>query len=78
MHAANTVVYVEVIPDCDLCQHKTPAYADARIPNASRAWGFLCFVHFMMYGCKLGLGQGQILIVGESPTTERTDEDVHV
>ncbi len=59
------------IPDCDICKANgrslsvtvsVPAYADARIPSMG-SWAYLCRKHFGIYGCKLGTGQGQELVL---------------
>ena len=50
---------LECLPDCDMC--KKPAAYDARIPNV--CWAYVCEDHFKKYGCKLGVGSGQALIV---------------
>jgi hypothetical protein len=39
-----------------------PAYADARIPAAG-SWGYVCKEHFDSYGCQLGTGKGQRLVL---------------
>jgi hypothetical protein len=59
----STDVEVTQLPTCDLCRgNGTPAWADARLP-AIGSWAYLCFVHFKMHGCQLGLGKGQRLII---------------
>lgn len=57
---------VAALPNCDVCrmgQKATVAYADAAVP-ATGSWGYLCREHFDLYGCQLGTGRGQELIVG--------------
>ena len=57
-----TRVIVSTIPPCDLNPDHGPAYADAKIPPAG-PWGNLCRACFHAYGCELGTGAGQILIL---------------
>ena len=56
-------VNVTALPPCDVC-HK-PATYDARIPG--QGWANLCEDHFKAYGCKLGTGNGQKLVVPMGP-----------
>lgn len=58
---------VSELPDCGLCLYegkKEPAEYDAKIPGSG--WNYLCQKHFDHFGCKLGLGMGQKLVL-ESP-----------
>jgi hypothetical protein len=52
-------VKVFEIPPCDVCGK--PAYADAKSPNGP--WGYVCGVHFRQFGCSLGTGKGQKLVL---------------
>ena len=52
-------VKVFEIPPCDVCSK--PAYADAKVPGGP--WGYVCGVHFRQFGCSLGLGKGQKLVL---------------
>lgn len=63
-------VTVAEIPDCDVCKAQwqgrknapiQPAYADAKLNIGP--WANVCKKHFAAYGCSLGLGRGQELIV---------------
>lgn len=55
--------FVATIPPCDL-EHDvdTPAYADALLGFVG-SWAYVCRRHFDAYGCKLGLGLGQVLVL---------------
>lgn len=59
----HTTTVVATIPECDLFRDHGPAYADAKIPGMG--WGYVCKDCFDHYGCSLGLGQGQQLLVRE-------------
>jgi hypothetical protein len=69
MQKNGTQTVVSVIPPCDICKHQykrdTPAYADASMIRAGGSWAYLCKVHFAMMGCRLGLGVGQELVLGD-------------
>ena len=64
---------VDKLPDCDVCKLEAtakgdfsecktePAEYDAQIPGSS--WANLCQHHFDLFGCSLGLGMGQKLVV---------------
>ena len=58
----NTVT-VDELPDCNFCTgtNPTPAKYDARIHGGS--WGYVCQTHFMAFGCELGTGKGQMLVI---------------
>lgn len=66
-----TEAKVASIPNCDLPHHdpvtglprKVLAYADARIPAVG--WAYVCKAHFDSYGCSLGMGKGQRLVLDE-------------
>ena len=60
----STEAKVPVIPECDLCDDKHPAYADAKIPGGS--WANMCKPMFNQLGCKLGLGHGQKYVLQET------------
>jgi len=65
MSKDHTEVAVTTIPNCNICTmagDTTPAYADVMIPKYG-SWGDLCEKHFFEYGCGLGLGIGQKLIL---------------
>lgn len=49
-------------PQCDICGK--PAHYDARLPGRG-TWAYLCERHFVMYGCRLGTGHGQQILVKE-------------
>jgi hypothetical protein len=60
-----TKALVARLPDCDICTQngkQVPAYADAKL-GAGMPWANTCRDHFRVYGCQLGLGKGQELIV---------------
>jgi hypothetical protein len=56
-------VKVLQLHNCDVCTVATPAYADAKVPGGP--WGYLCAVHFRQFGCELGTGKGQKLVLDE-------------
>jgi len=77
MTKPHTETVVNHIPACDICQgaqQDTKAYADARIP-ANGSWAYLCAYHFDHFGCELGLGKGQKLILDNpfNRITQRLD-----
>lgn len=52
-------------PPCDPCSRvhvETIADYSAKVPVTQR-WERLCFRHFVEFGCSLGIGRGQQLIV---------------
>ena len=55
-------VEVDSIPECDLCYDHQKAVYDCKVVGQS-AWANLCEKHFSIYGCGLGLGKGQKLIL---------------
>ena len=64
-------VRVSEVPLCDMCTMNgrslgvtvtKPAYADARIPSVG-SWANVCREHFDAFGCELGTGHGQELVV---------------
>jgi len=62
---------VTELPDCDLCKmegRKEPAEYDAKIPGSS--WANVCQEHFDKFGCSLGTGRGQKLVL----PTKQPDE----
>ena len=64
MTAPHTEVVVAELPDCNFCSiqgAKEPARFDFRSSNGQ--WAYGCYVHFLQYQGKLGLGQGQKLIL---------------
>lgn len=69
---------VTELPDCDFCRMdgKTePAEYDARVRGGG--WGNLCQHHFDMYGCSLGTGRGQKLVLEcpePQPMKDRADK----
>lgn len=71
------IAYVDSIPLCSLpTAHQirpVDAEYDALIP-ALGVWGYICQAHFEWYGCSLGTGKGQRLVLGEEP--ERSDDDI--
>lgn len=59
-------VEVDRIPNCDLCAtavvpKQTPAIVDGK--TRMGPWANMCERHFKQYGCGLGLGRGQQLIL---------------
>jgi hypothetical protein len=59
----HTRTTVARIPNCDLCDgREVPAYADAKL-GPGMPWANVCKKHFDTYGCKLGLGLGQELVL---------------
>lgn len=55
-------VLVATRPKCDFC--KEEAQYDARVPEMG-CWANLCTKHFKAFGCKLGTGKGQKLLIKE-------------
>jgi hypothetical protein len=55
-------VIVSTLPKCDFCDER--ARYDARIPSYT-SWGYVCETHFQQFGCTLGTGRGQKLILKE-------------
>lgn len=70
------------IPDCEICTESgehVPAWADAQIPGWG-SWAYLCLLHFQLYGCTLGTGHGQVLVlhnVYDSRDPNRTRQQRH-
>lgn len=60
MRRVSTTVVVPVARKCDLHPGVT-AYADAKIPHGP--WANLCQSCFRTYGCSLGTGKGQRLVL---------------
>jgi hypothetical protein len=60
-------VYVDEIPNCDLCSQGLllePATHDAKLPGLGGSWGYVCERHFKAFGPgKTGLGLAQRLIL---------------
>lgn len=65
MSTITATVIVTAIPDCDVCIEPTPAYADAKLSPIGSAWGYVCEKHFDLYGCTLGVGHGQVLVLAD-------------
>jgi len=66
---------VDQLPDCDICkmEGKTePAEYDAKIPGGS--WTNLCQQDFDKYGCSLGTGRGQKLVLECPEPQSRKDK----
>jgi hypothetical protein len=65
--APHTRTKVARIPTCDLPHPDETilAYADARMVKgpAAGSWAYLCKGHFVEYGCSLGVGCGQELVL---------------
>ena len=62
MSHMEAVVYEQKFCDiCAMCGKQKKALYDAKCDNGG--WGFLCQKHFEFYGCSLGLGKGQKLVV---------------
>jgi hypothetical protein len=60
----HTSVAVSVIPSCDVNPDHGAAYADAKILRpAPGPWGNFCKSCFDSFGCRLGLGFGQALML---------------
>ena len=59
----HTRTEVSELPNCDICGK--PAYADAntRARGIMGPWANLCKTHFAYFGCELGLGKGQELVM---------------
>lgn len=53
------VVKVATLPKCDVCSDV--ALYDAQVVGGS--WGYVCQSCFDDYGCSLGLGLGQRLVL---------------
>lgn len=68
---AHREVSVIAIPHCDVCRgaegRKVKAYADARTPYG---WAYVCKRHFDYFGCTLGLGHGQRLVIAPPATVD--------
>jgi hypothetical protein len=58
----HTSTVVSTLPACDIDASHGPAYADAHVPGGS-SWGYVCEPCFDRYGCQLGLGRGQRLVL---------------
>lgn len=54
-------VDVPCLPTCQVCANGKLARFDARLTTG--VWANVCTDHFQMYGCGLGVGKGQRLIV---------------
>ena len=54
-------IKVEALPNCDLCS--SIALYDAQL--VSGVWGYVCQSCFDEYGCALGLGLGQRLVLSK-------------
>jgi hypothetical protein len=54
--------FVATIPPCDIDARHGPAYADARLAYVG-SWAYVCRDCFDSYGCSLGLGAGQVLLL---------------
>lgn len=54
-------------PSCDIPECSGKAFADAATDYFDGSWGYVCRPHFNQFGCKLGLGQGQRLVVCNPP-----------
>lgn len=57
-------VLVTQMHNCDVCNQegvRRPAYADAKLNIGP--WAYVCLDHFKIYGCKLGTGRGQRLVL---------------
>jgi len=64
--STHTSVTVSVIPPCDVNPDHGAAYADAKILRPEPGpWGNFCRPCFDSFGCQLGLGFGQELIIRE-------------
>ena len=66
---------VSSLPNCDLgCKRRDgapkPAYADASIATLNGSWGYVCKDCFKRFGCHLGLGLGQKLILITDPPSD--------
>lgn len=55
---------VSEFPICDVPGCEEPAEYDAKTRRGP--WGYFCQTHFDQFGCRLGLGMGQKLVL-ESP-----------
>jgi len=59
----STYVVMATIPNCDFSRAHGRAYADAYIPGGG--WANVCEACFRDYGCRLGTGAGQELLLPE-------------
>lgn len=58
-------VFVSRLPACDICQDGTLAEYDVSLRVFGGTWGNVCGNHFHHFGCTLGVGLGQRLILSK-------------
>jgi hypothetical protein len=66
MNREGTVVRVEALPTCDLCDE--PARFDCKTTRGP--WMYACEYHFVVHGIGLGMGLGQRLEVSDGTPVE--------
>ena len=57
-------VEVDKLPNCDFCK-KPLRLAKYDGKTTMGPWGYMCTIHFNVFGVGLGLGRGQELVVTE-------------
>lgn len=62
---SNVVVVVE-LPKCGFCRTEDHVQVDATYDGATTygPWAYMCENHFQKYGVGLGVGAGQMLVLG--------------
>lgn len=64
-----TTTLVDSIPDCQFAHGApTPAAYDGK--TTMGPWAYMCEVHHMNYGCGVGTGRGQKLVLRTAPASE--------
>lgn len=67
---SSTTVRVSALPTCNIC-HAPNAYADCLVPGY--AWAYVCRQCYDDYGCSLGTGRGQELLLIPTANTPFKD-----
>lgn len=70
---SNTSVTVAVLPKCDFCDDQ--AHYDAKIPMYG-SWANVCERHFKRFGCSVGLGKGQKLVLANKEEASNGDKSL--
>lgn len=68
MRKSGTEVTVAELPLCDICKAEGKGEILAQYDGAMSigGWAYMCQSHFDQYGVGLGVGMGQLLVVGKS------------